>query len=324
MLLGAHVSIAGGLPRAAREARELGCEAVQIFSGSKMQWKTRALGDAEVRAYRRGMREAGVARSMIHDSYLINLASPDRGLLARSRAAFAEEMRRADRLGVDYLVFHPGAHVGEGEAAGLARVAESLNLVLATVPGRVRLLIENTAGQGTSLGADLDHLAELLARAKPGRRMGVCLDTCHLFAASHDLRTRRAYEATMRAIDRSIGLQRVLAFHLNDSRAELGSRVDRHAEIGTGLIGARAFGWLVRDERFATIPGVLETPGGLPAFRRALHRLRRMRSRRSRGQPPRSAGPRQPPGPASVIRAGTRRERGRPSTPRRRDQRPAT
>jgi deoxyribonuclease-4 len=280
MLLGAHVSIAGGLARAVDEARELRCEATQIFSGSKTQWRQRELGDDEVRAYRRGMRALGVERSMIHDSYLINLASPDPALLERSRAAFAAEMRRADRLGVPYLVFHPGAHKGDGEEAGIERVAESLNGLLREVPGRVTLLIENTAGQGTSLGHRLEHLAELLQRVRPRRRVGVCLDTCHLFAASYDLRTPRAYQATMRAVDDLVGIERVRAFHLNDSKGELGSRLDRHAEIGEGRIGTRAFGRLVRDERFDGVPGVLETPGGLAGFRRNLIKLRRLRSRR--------------------------------------------
>lgn len=299
MLLGAHVSIAGGLMRAVREAGELHCEAIQIFSGSKMQWQSRELGDDEVREYRRGMRATGVRHSMIHDSYLINLASPDPALLARSRAAFAVEMRRADRLGVPFLVFHPGAHKGDGETTGIERVADSLNGLLCEVPGRVTLLIENTAGQGTALGHRLEHLAELLRTVRPRRRIGICLDTCHLFAASYDLRTPRSYEATMHAIDDMVGIERVRAFHLNDSKGELGSRLDRHAEIGEGRIGVRAFGRLVRDERFVEVPGVLETPGGLAGFRRNLLKLRRLRARqrlsRRAGRAGRECARRTPP-----------------------------
>ncbi len=279
MLLGAHISIAGGLARTVQRARTLRCEAVQIFSGSAMQWHSRTIDDREAELFRRQLPEAGVAAAMIHDSYLINLASPEPALLTRSRAAFAEEMRRADRLGVPYLVFHPGSDRGSGTEQGLRLVAEGLNELLETVPSRVTLLVENTAGQGNSLGHRLEHLATLLATIRPRRRFGVCLDTCHLHAAGYDLRTPRAYQATMREIEQLVGIERIKAFHLNDAKGELGCRVDRHAQIGAGKIGARAFGRLVRDERFDRLPGVLETPGGMVAFGENLRRLRRMRRR---------------------------------------------
>ncbi|MGD8394161.1 MAG: deoxyribonuclease IV [Candidatus Eiseniibacteriota bacterium] len=283
MHLGAHVSIGGGFERAVREARELGCEAIQIFTGSRMQWRVRDVAPEAARRFARAIRQAGVGATLVHDSYLINLASPDPALAARSRAAFLAEIERSARLGIDALVFHPGAHMGAGEEAGLERVAAQLESILDEDRHRVTLLVENTAGQGTTLGHRLEHLAVLLDAVSrcPGRRrrLGVCIDTCHLFAAGYDLRTPRAYAATLGEIERVVGLDAVRALHLNDSKGGLGSRLDRHAEIGAGAIGARAFGRLVRDPCWAERPGILETPGGLEGYRRALCRLRRMRAR---------------------------------------------
>ena len=264
MLLGAHVSIAGGLTRAVDEARELRCEATQIFSGSKTQWRQRELGDDEVRAYRRGMRDLGVERSMIHDSYLINLASSDRVLWKRSLDAFLDEMNRCARLGIGALVMHPGSHRGAGEAAGIRNVVRALSRAMkATRRSGVRILLETTAGQGDCLGARFEHLAEIMAGLGDDPRLRVCFDTCHVFAAGYDLRTRYGLETTLSEFDRTIGLERLSLFHLNDSKGDLGSRVDRHEHIGKGKIGASLFRTLVRARRFRLIPKVIETPGGV-------------------------------------------------------------
>jgi deoxyribonuclease-4 len=287
MLLGAHVSIAGGLERAPREARQLRCSAVQIFSRPKLTWRFPALDPRATRTFHRQLREAGVETAMAHGSYLINLASPDPALLARSREALADEIRRAARLGIPYLVIHPGAHTGSGEEAGMATIIESVRQALRAVRSRVVLLLENTAGQGTGIGHRLEHLAAILDGIRARRRLGVCLDTCHLFAAGYDLRTPATYAATLDEVERTVGIERVRAFHLNDSRGGLGCRVDRHAEIGMGEIGREAFRLLVNDPRLATIPGVLETPGGLPGFRRNLARLRRLVGQTRPGDYPR-------------------------------------
>jgi deoxyribonuclease-4 len=278
VLLGIHVSTAGGLAEAVRDGRSLGCEAIQLFTRNQRQWRPRPLPPAETLRFRRDACAAGYARrAMSHASYLINLAATDPQTLRLSRAALVDEIERCAALGIPYVCVHPGAHMGAGEARGLARVAASLRWALARTRRRVTVLLENAAGQGTSLGWRLEHLAELL-RLVP-RRTGVCLDTCHLFAAGYDLRTPRAYERTMREVDDTVGLARVRAFHLNDSRFGLGSRRDRHEHIGKGALGDRAFRRLVNDPRFARLFGVLETPRAGGADRRNLDRLRRMRSR---------------------------------------------
>jgi deoxyribonuclease-4 len=203
---------------------------------------------------------------MAHDSYLINLASPEPGLYRRSVEAFVDEMIRAEQLGLAYLVTHPGAHLGDGEPAGLARVAAALDEVHGRCPNcRVKVLLETTAGQGTTLGHRFEHLAAILGQlAEPGR-VGVCLDTCHVFAAGYALAPEREYRATLREFDRVIGLKRLRAFHVNDSLKPLGSRVDRHAHIGHGQLGLEPFRLLVNDPRFRNRPMVLETPKESPA-----------------------------------------------------------
>jgi len=291
VLLGVHVSTAGGVSRAVPEALALGCEAIQVFTRNQRQWRPRRIPPSEALCFRRAARAAGYARrAMSHASYLINLCATDPRTLRRSRLALVDELRRCEMLGIPYLVVHPGAHMGAGEERGLECIAESLRFALARTRG-VTVLLENTAGQGTSLGWRLEHLAALRLP-----RTGVCLDTCHLFAAGYDLRTPRAYERTMGAVEETIGLASVKAFHLNDSRCGLGSRRDRHEHIGRGGLGGRAFAILVRDPRFARIFGVLETPKAGAMDRTNLDLLRRMRRhRRSRpGLPPpgnRDTGP---------------------------------
>ena len=279
MRLGAHVTTAGGMPNAVVQGRELECEAIQVFTRNQRQWEPKPLDPALVAEFRRTAKEAGyLVDAVSHASYLINLCAIDEVILAKSRRAFEDEIRRCAELGIPYLCIHPGSHLGEGEEAGLAGIADSLQGALRATKGlRVNILLENTAGQGTNLGYRFEHLGELLRRVK-SKRMGVCIDTCHAFAAGYDLRTKKSYEATMRELDEVVGLDRVLAFHLNDSKFELGQKKDRHENIGEGAIGRTGFKLLVNDARFASRPGLLETPGGPEGYAKNLQTLRRMRS----------------------------------------------
>ncbi|MBM3803322.1 MAG: deoxyribonuclease IV [Acidimicrobiia bacterium] len=277
-LLGAHVSTAGGVDNAPRNGKNLGCEAIQLFTRNQMQWQARPLSKQAIAAFRETVEECGIRAAVSHDSYLINLGSDDPVTLQRSLDAFADEIDRCEQLGISSLVFHPGSHVGAGEVAGLQRIADNLNRVLQRKPNyRTQLLLENTAGQGSNLGYRFEHLAEVLARSQYPERLGVCLDTCHLHAAGYDLRSRSTYEAVMRDCDVAVGLDRVKAFHLNDSKRGLGSRVDRHENIGKGELGLEPFRFLLNDPRFAEHPMLLETPGGDKAYRRDLKTLRRLK-----------------------------------------------
>lgn len=259
-LFGAHMSTAGGCPNALRLAREHRCDTVQLFTKNANQWNARPLTDEEVRLFRDSLRESGLRFATAHDSYLINLASPDETLYRRSVEAFVVEVQRAEQLGLSHLVMHPGAHVNSGEDAGLARVARALDEVHARCPDfRVRVLIETTAGQGTTLGWRFEHLGRILSSVAAPDRLGVCFDTCHVFAAGYALGKRKEYEATIAAFDRTVGLEKLRVFHVNDSLKPLGSRVDRHAHIGRGQLGLEPFRFLVNDPRFADRPMILET-----------------------------------------------------------------
>jgi deoxyribonuclease-4 len=254
--IGAHVSIAGGLNRVWDRAR--GHEAIQIFTQSGRGWTARPRDPGEVSEFAAEARRRRVP-VLVHASYLINLASGDPALAARSEAAFLDEVERCEALGVRHLVFHPGAHTGDGATVGRERVTAALRRILTATAGyRVRLLIELTAGQGSCLGGSFGEVAALLDALDARRRTGVCFDTCHAYAGGYDL--RRRYDAVWRDFQAQIGLGRLFAFHLNDSRRELGSRVDRHAAIGAGHLGGAVFRRLVRDPRFAGLPSVMELP----------------------------------------------------------------
>lgn len=278
MLLGAHVSTAGGMPFAVREGVELSCEAIQVFTRNQRQWTPKPLDPAEARLFRAEAEKAGFSATAVsHASYLVNLCAADAEILRKSREAIVDEIGRCAMLGIPYLCVHPGAHMGAGDEAGIALVAKSVSEAIRATPGkRVTVLLENTAGQGTCLGHRLEHLEAMLRLAK-SRRVGVCIDTCHLFAAGYDL--AGDYDGVLEEIDRRVGLDRVRAFHLNDSKTPLGSRVDRHEHIGEGALGDAPFRRLVNDARFADRPGLLETPDGPEAYARNLDRLRRMRKR---------------------------------------------
>lgn len=257
------MSIAGGLEKALERGRSIGCQTIQIFTKNNNQWRGKALSDVEAGRFCQVRAQSGIYPVFAHDCYLINLASPDREVHRKSLAAFLDELQRCERLGLQYLVTHPGAHLGSGEDRGIRRVAESLNRLHQKTPGfQVQVLLEITAGQGTSLGYRFEHLAEIISRTEQPERLGVCFDTCHALAAGYDLRNQASYRKVMKDFDQIIGLERLRVFHLNDSRKPLGSRVDRHEHIGKGQVGLEAFRLILNDRRFRQVPKVLETPKG--------------------------------------------------------------
>jgi deoxyribonuclease-4 len=255
------MSIGGGCYRAVELAHEAGCDCVQLFSKNNNQWRAKVLTDGDARRFQTALVETGVAHPIIHDSYLINLASPDQKLWAQSVEAFRLELLRAEKLGVPYVVAHPGAYTTSSLEDGIERVIEALDKIHRETDGiRAQVLLENTAGQGTCLGWRFEHLAEIIAGVERCQRVGVCIDTCHTFAAGYPLRTRKEYLSTMDELDQTIGLARVKAFHLNDSKQPLGSRRDRHEHIGRGRLGLAPFRHLLCDPRFRNTPMYLETP----------------------------------------------------------------
>jgi deoxyribonuclease IV len=260
-LLGAHLSIAGGLPRAVDRAEASRCAALQIFTKSVGQWRARPLPPDEITDFRARVAASNIGFVVAHNSYLINLAAANPALRAQSIAAMGEELDRAQALGLDALVMHPGSYTTSSEQEGLALIAEALSSLLRERPrGRVRLLLEHTAGQGTNLGHRFEHLGSIIAKLRGSRRVGICLDTCHLLAAGYDICSERGYLETFERLDGEVGLDRLALFHLNDSKKPCGSRVDRHEHIGKGCIGLEPFRRLLNDPRFAGLPMVLETP----------------------------------------------------------------
>jgi deoxyribonuclease-4 len=261
MLFGAHVSVAGGLHKAFEWAERFECESIQIFTKSQLQWKAKPLEPEEIELWLEGWENAGWPPCLIHDSYLINLSSPDAELRKKSIDGFVDELERAALLAIPWVNTHPGSHKGAGEEIGLKLCADSLKQVLdRTQDLGVGILLETTAGQGGDLGAKFEHLGFLCNECKDEERLGVCVDTCHIFAGGYDLRAKDAYEKTWSEFDNYVGLSRLKAFHLNDSKFELGQHRDRHAPIGEGFIGKEGFRLLVRDPRFDGLPGTTELP----------------------------------------------------------------
>jgi len=262
-ILGAHLSIAGGYHKAVERAHRYGCDCVQLFTHNSNQWRAKPITSEEAEQFHNALVTLAVTHPQAHDSYLINLASPDPDLWRKSSDAFVMELSRAEALHIPYVVAHPGAYTSSSAAEGLRRIVQALDEIRArTGKLAARCLLETTAGQGTTLGWRFEHLAELLGGVQDPHWLGVCFDTCHVFAAGYPLKTSQQYHRTMKAFDRIVGLKWLKAFHLNDSRRELGSRIDRHEHIGRGKLGLAAFRHLLSDHRFAKIPMYLETPKG--------------------------------------------------------------
>jgi deoxyribonuclease-4 len=263
LLIGAHMSTSGGVRNAPVRGHEVGCACIQIFTKSNMQWAAKPLDPEDVAEFHRNCEELDIAPVMAHDSYLINLCATDPALAKKSFDSFLMEMERCDQLKLPGLIMHPGSHTGAGEEAGMRDVIAAVNGLIAKTPdSTVRILFETTAGQGSNLGYTFEQIAQLVDGAKEKQRVGVCLDTCHVFAAGYDIRTQRGYKQVMGEFDKLIGIKNLRAFHFNDAKGDLGSKLDRHEHIGHGKLGDDAFRFILRDPRFDEVPKLLETPKG--------------------------------------------------------------
>jgi deoxyribonuclease-4 len=277
ILLGAHMSNAGGVHKAVERALSIGCTTMQLFVKNNVQWSAKPLTENDVASYKKLLSQSTIAPVVVHDTYLINLCAKDKAILQKSRAALKDELDRSEQLGVEYLNFHPGSHMGQGEADGIKLIAESLNIIHEQTKGyRVKSVLEATAGQGTALGYRFEQLRQVIDLVEEKERMAVCIDTCHVFAAGYDIATERGYERTFEEFDAIVGLGRLVAFHVNDSKRERGSRVDRHIHIGQGCIGLEGFRLLMNDTRFVNIPKILETPKG-PDMKEDVENMRILR-----------------------------------------------
>jgi deoxyribonuclease-4 len=261
LLMGAHMSISGGVFNSLLYGQELGCTTIQIFTKNNNQWNARELTPEDVRRFLEIQKKTEITPVIGHNGYLINLASPKEEVYKKSNESMLTELKRAELLRLPYLVMHPGSHLGSGEREGMKRISLSLNRLHQKTKGfKVKILLETTAGQGSSIGYRFEHLAEIIETVRDRKRLGVCYDTCHTFAAGYDMRTRRAYQATFKEFDKVIGLSKLKVFHMNDSIKDLDSRVDRHEHIGEGKIGLEGFRLLMNDKRWEEIPKILETP----------------------------------------------------------------
>jgi len=277
LCLGSHLSVSGGSWKAVEEAQQLKLRSLQIFTKNASRWVQRPIEEKDALRFREAVVEWGSHPISSHDSYLINLASPKEELFQKSIDAFSDEIERAQMLGLDFLVMHPGAHVGSGVEAAIDRIAAGMLECFQRVPHqKTRILLENTAGGGTTMGRSFDELSDLLAAIDTPERTGTCLDTCHMFAAGYELRTAEGYQETMKQLDRTIGSRRVFALHLNDSKGDLGSHLDRHMHIGEGLIGKNGFEQVMNDSRFDGVPKILETAKEDDMDRKNLTLLKRL------------------------------------------------
>jgi deoxyribonuclease IV len=325
MILGAHIGIAEGLAAAPVTAREIGCKTLQIFSKSPQMWKGPPISPEAAAAFRAAVIAEGLRWPAVHHSYLPNLASPKPPTLTISRAAFLDELGRAESVGASYLIIHPGAHLGSGVEAGIRTLGESLNDAFDHSRGyHVRTLVECMAGQGTTLACSFEELAQILAQVDARDRVGVALDTCHLFAAGYDFRTPAGYRTMMESLEATVGSKNVFAFHLNDAKGELASHLDRHENIGAGSIGREGFRPFLLDPTWKETPGYLETPLGEDDYGQYVRDLAMLRSIESGSPAPRAtrptaAAPRSPPKTAPSKKAAaspppkSARRRARPN-----------
>lgn len=277
LLIGAHTSAAGGLHNALLQGKEIGATTIQLFTSNQRQWKAKDLTPQALEIWHETIRATGLKKIMSHDSYLINLGAPNPENLEKSQTCFRKEVERCVALDLAYLNFHPGSHLKEDPQACLDQIAKSLLEVEPLLEkSELRLLLETTAGQGSNLGWRFEELDYIIKKVEKQIPIGVCIDTCHIFAAGYDLRTADACEETLQEFDRIIGLQHLYAFHFNDSVGGLGSRKDRHKPIGEGEIGVEGFRFLMQDPRTRDLPKYLETPGGPEAWTQEIHQLREM------------------------------------------------
>ena len=261
LLIGAHMSISGGVFNAFQNGEEVGCATIQIFTKNSNQWKAKELTSEDARKFQERQKETGISPVVGHNAYLINLASPKKDVYDLSMEAMLVELQRAEFLGLPYMVMHPGAHLESGEREGIRKIARSIDKLHQKTRGfNVKICLETTAGQGSALGYRFEQLAEIIDLVKESERLGVCYDTCHSFAAGYDIRTRKAYQQTFRLFDQHVGLQKLKVIHLNDSLKDLGSQVDRHRHVGKGKIGLEGFRLIMNDKRWEKIPKILETP----------------------------------------------------------------
>ncbi len=273
ILLGAHTSAAGGVHMALYQGRDIGATTIQLFTSNQKQWNGRKLGTEEIALWEKALAETGITDVMSHDSYLINLGAANLEILAKSRKAFRDEIERCHALKIPYLNFHPGAYTTSSEEECLETIVQSLLGVEDLVQkGTTKLLLETTAGQGTSVGHRFEHLGIIIERVKDKIPIGVCIDTCHLFVAGYDIRTEEGWRKTLQEFEAKIGLKHLSAFHVNDSAKDFGSRVDRHADIGQGKIGFEAFRFLMQ---YTDLPKYLETPSGPPSWKNEIAMLRK-------------------------------------------------
>jgi len=261
-LLGAHTSIAGGLDKLVIRGRKLGCRTIQIFTKNSNQWKERYLDKEEIDLFKEARERSDVEPVIAHGSYLINLASPDDEIYDKSINAVLNEMERCEKLGIECLVLHPGSHRGSGEEEGIDRVVQAIDRIHRERSRyRVRITLETTAGQGATLGYKLEQIAQMMEGVRDNSRLALCLDTCHVFTAGYEMRDEKSYERLFNDVETLIGMEHLKVLHLNDSKRDCGSRIDRHEDVGKGLIGLEPFRWIMQDERLRDIPKILETPG---------------------------------------------------------------
>lgn len=276
MQVGAHVSAAGGPQKAPERGREIGCDCIQVFTRNQRQWQAKPISDEEAEAFRTNRKRYGIGAVMTHASYLLNLGTTDPDKFAKSYDAFEQELLRCHKLGIELLNFHPGAHVGAGVDQGIEQIAHALNQICRAHPDKadVRLVLENVAGQGTTLGRTFEELRAIVDRVDTPERLGVCIDTAHAFAAGYPIHTEGGWDETWAAFDRILGMEWLVGLHLNDSKPPFDSRKDRHALLGRGCIGRDAFRRVVTDPRTRDIPMFLETPAGPPGWQEELKWLR--------------------------------------------------
>jgi deoxyribonuclease-4 len=260
LLLGAHISTSGGLHKALERGASIGCTTMQIFTKSNRQWNAKKLTSDEIEDFKKAVKAHDIDPIVVHCTYLINIGSPNEETEKKSLAALITELQRCQELGLKYLVLHPGSHLNTDEDACLARIARNVDAALEAAPGETMILLETMAGQGSSTCYKFEHIARIRALSHHKNRVGVCLDTCHVFVAGYDMRTKKGYEQMWQKFDDTIGLDHLKALHVNDSKKDLDSHVDRHEDLGKGLIGLEGFRLLFNDERFFSVPKIIETP----------------------------------------------------------------